>query len=142
MRLMKGVKTNAHINQSLHIVMYHPASRVETIVYIKKENRSIVYSSTHDSVSQRLEKYLRGEREQASHSNSKREWRKEIPALIYTHHDFSRCTISLPSKWFPSAAPPNFKSSWLPIISLPLANFSCDSIPIFLPSHHLLPLVY
>ena len=57
------------------MVMYHPAPRVETIVYIKKENRSIVYSSSpHDSVSQeRLEKYLRDEREQASHSDSKRE---------------------------------------------------------------------
>jgi hypothetical protein len=57
------------------MVMYHPAPRVKTIIYIKKENRSIVYSSPHDSVSQeRLEKYLRDEREQASHSNSKREW--------------------------------------------------------------------
>src|SRR5271168_4693814 len=61
------------------MVMYHPAPWVETIVYIKKENRSIVYSSSpHDSVSQeRLEKYLRDEREQASHSDSKREWGKE-----------------------------------------------------------------
>lgn len=60
------------------MVMYHPALRVETIVYIKKENRSIVYGSPHDSVSQeRLEKYLRDEREQASHSDSKREWGKE-----------------------------------------------------------------
>ena len=60
------------------MVMYHPAPRVETIVYIKKENRSIVYSSPHDSVSQeRLEKYLRDEREQANHSDSKRELGKE-----------------------------------------------------------------
>jgi hypothetical protein len=64
---------NAHINQSLHKVMYPPAPRVETIVYIKKENGSIVYNSPHNSVSQkRLEKYLRDEREQSSHSDSKR----------------------------------------------------------------------
>jgi ABC-type phosphate/phosphonate transport system ATPase subunit len=62
-RLMKGWK-NAHINQSLHKVMYPPTPWVETIVYIKKENGSIVYNGPHDSVSRkRLEKYFRDERE-------------------------------------------------------------------------------
>jgi hypothetical protein len=58
--------------------MYPLAARVETIVYIKKENRSIVYNRPHDSVSQkRLEKYFRDESEQASHSDAKREWGEE-----------------------------------------------------------------
>lgn len=70
---------NAHINQCLHKVMYPPAPRVETIVYIKKENGSIVYNSPHDSVSQkRLEKYLRDEREQPkSQRFDKRECEKK-----------------------------------------------------------------
>jgi hypothetical protein len=104
------------------MVMYHPAPRVETIVYIKKENRSIVYSSSpHDSVSQeRLEKYLRDEREQASHSDSKREWGKEsvsctdfVLIMTFNLETYFHCQAS----GFPSAAPPNFKSSWLPLFS-------------------------
>jgi hypothetical protein len=119
------------------MVMYHPAPRVETIVYIKKENRSIVYSSPHDSVSQeRLEKYLRDEREQANHSDSKRELGKESVSctdfvLIMTFKVYVRDleTIFI-AKQSDSLAPRLLISSpsWLPLF-FSLANFPCDSIP-------------
>ena len=60
------------------MVMYHPAPRVETIIYIKKENRSIVYSSPHDSrVSRTTGEISQRRKGKASHSNSKRGWGKE-----------------------------------------------------------------
>jgi hypothetical protein len=74
--------------------MYHPAPRVETIVYIKKENGSIVYNGPHDSVSQKqLEKYLRDEREQSSHNDSRKGsvGRKVFPALALHSSMTGRC---------------------------------------------------
>jgi hypothetical protein len=46
---IEGWRKNTCIDQSLHMVMYLLAPRVEAIVNVEKEHRSIVDSKSHDS---------------------------------------------------------------------------------------------